>query len=151
MLVLDSMVHLRSEIPIEPRAPVARSQLLNRQSVSGDFQEPFHNTVIPTHDMRDTSTYAVQGAVSTSHQTQDPTQSPHAIRIPLLEELPPNPQHVPTQYSGPQNLPQQCSQYEHLSQQHTIPPPPRKTAYFGYNSTTPENPIPLSSLPSKTP
>src|SRR5271170_8178829 len=113
MLILESMVHLRSEIPIESRAPVARSQLLNRQSFSGDFQEPFHNTVIPTHDMRESSTYAVQGAVSTSRQTQSPTQSPHATRIPLLEELPPNPQRVPTQYRSPQNLPQQCSQPQH--------------------------------------
>src|SRR5271155_2121112 len=100
MLVLDSMVHLRSEIPIESHDPVARSQLLNRQRVSGDFQEPFHNTVIPTHDMRDTSTCAIQGAVSTSHQTQDPTQSPQAVCIPLLNELPANPQHVPMQYPG---------------------------------------------------
>jgi hypothetical protein len=149
MLVLDSMVHLKSEIPIESRAPVARSQLLNRQSVSGELQEPFQSTVIPTHDMRESSTYVVRGR-STFHQTQGATLSPHDTRIPLIEELPPNPQHVSTQYPVLQKTPQQCSQ-QHVSQHHPAPPPPRKTSYYGYNPATPENLTPLSSLPSKTP
>lgn len=153
MLILGSMVHLRSEIPIESRPPVARSQLLHRESVSGDFQEAFGNTVIPSNIVQEASTNAIQGALSTTHQTQEPTQSSHRSRVPFLEESSPNAQHIQSQsqYSYPQHVPPQCPHPKPPSQQQVAPILPRKTSYFGHNPSTPENLIPLSSLPSKNP
>jgi hypothetical protein len=151
MLILGSMVHLRSEIPIESRPPVAQSQLLHRESVSGEFVEAFRNTVVPSNIVQEASTNAIQGAVSSTHQVRKPTQSPHGSRVPLLEEFPPNAQYIQSQsqYPDPQNVQPQHSHPKTLPQQHTAPVRPRKTSYFGYNLSTLENPIPLSSLPSK--
>ena len=36
MLIIDTMVHLKSEIPIQCRPPVARSQIANREYTSGE-------------------------------------------------------------------------------------------------------------------
>src|SRR5271170_7732731 len=47
------MLHLRSEVPIQSRPPVARSQIANRENVSAEslHENKVQNTIIPTHDM----------------------------------------------------------------------------------------------------
>ena len=149
MLILRSMIHLRSEIPIESRPPVARSQLLHRENVSGDFPEPFQNTVIQSNVVKDASTNDIQVRVSTTHQTHESNQSLHSSRVPCKEQSPPNVQYIQSQNPESQNVLAQCSHPRDPSQQVNVAPTTRKTSYYGYNPSTPANPLPLSSLSSK--
>jgi hypothetical protein len=51
MLIMDSMVHVRSDTPIQCRPPVAQSQLVNREIIS---DEPIEEQLPPTVDQMDT-------------------------------------------------------------------------------------------------
>lgn len=132
------MVHLKSEIPIQCRPPVARSQIDNRENTSGEsLQETMdHDTVIPTHDVT---------AVSVSHgnfvphpssenRFQGQFQSPQVFRKSVsLETL-------------PLTSPAPNVQLQHSQSQYPIP---RIPACFGYDPATSEHLIPLSELGSK--
>jgi hypothetical protein len=147
MLVIDTMLHLRSELPIQCHPPVARSQIINRENMSGD-------------SLRETAQQPT--AISTHNLTQDPASAPPGSQKPILSGLgqasqssqlnrtvwSPNVQRPSTNVSfhRPTSQPYH-SQNGFRFQQAT--PQLHKVSHFGYNSATTENLLPLSSLPSK--
>ena len=148
MLVIDSMTHLLSEIPIQCRPPVARSQLDNRVHSSSESPRctRMHNTIAPTRQV-DGSSHSVP-IDSTIH---DPTQ--HFHQLTQISSLTRNSEISADMQSNPfgsQNFP--SSHYsQHSSQQRTAIVTAGVTTSFGYNPDTAANPIPLSALFSVNP
>ena len=146
MLIIDTMVHLKSEIPIQYRPPVARSQIVNRENTSGEslLETMVHNTVIPTHDVTAASVGHGDSVPdpSSENRFQGQFTSPQVVR-----ELA-SPEMLLLTTSAP-NMQLQHSHSQHPSQQYTGPPNLRIPACFGYNPATAEHLIPLSALGSK--
>ena len=130
--MIDTMTHLKSNIPIQCRVPPSRSQLLNRESMS------------PSKDLAH-----LVPAQQNATETQPPhtnfvkpegvsrvSLSPHVVRLPVVPPLESSSNHA-------------SSQFQNSLQTGPIPPPNRPISSFGFNSTTPENLIPLSMLQAK--
>jgi hypothetical protein len=151
MLVIDTMLHLRSEVPIQCRPPVARSQIINRENISGESlrETAYQQTTIATHNL-------VQGPSQASHiqpgsqypirpGSQVSSQSPHLNKTMSSPEI-----------QGPSvvvNYPP-CTTESYHTQTKLLSQYPdmayvRKTSSFGYNPATTENLLTLSSLASK--
>jgi hypothetical protein len=142
------MIHLRSEIPIQRRSPVAQSQIANRENVSGECIQgtQLQGTTIPTHAVG--NDFQHQTIISSKSQSlsQNPCNSslsPQTVRSPVNNH--PETLSLKTSYSGA--APTQCS---HSSYEHPTLSYVRITTTFGYNPATAENLIPLSSLYSKS-
>ena len=148
MLVIDTMLHLRSELPIQCRPPVARSQIINRENMSGE-------------SLRETTQQPT--AIATHNITQDPASAPPGSQHPILSALgqasqssqlirtvwSPNAQRPSTNVSfHPPTSQPYHTQNEFLFRQQATPQF-HKASHFGYNSATSENLLPLSSLSSK--
>jgi hypothetical protein len=145
MLIIDTMVYLKSEIPIQCRAPVARSQIANRENISGEsLQETIvHNTRSPAHDVTDVS---VGHGNSVPHPSSENRFQGHLVSPQVFPE-PVSPEMLPVTAPAPNvQLEHSPSQY---SSQHPGPPNPRIPACFGYDPATAEYFIPLSMLVSK--
>ena len=140
------MVHLKSEIPIQCRPPVARSQIANREYTSGEsLQETMiHNTIIPTHDVTEVSVGHGNFVPhpSSENRFQGQFVSPQVVEKPVSPEM------LPLTNPAP-NVQLHNSRSQYPSQQYTEPPNPRIPACFGYDPATVEHLIPLSALGSK--
>lgn len=146
MLIVDSMMHLRSETPIQCRPPVAQSQLANRENVSGEPMEEQPQIINVVHHDMDTN-IALETTVSSSKESNLPQAlissqfqrvlvSPQVARSSVNSLITPRP--ADTQFS--QGL---------AMTQVTVPPHLRVTASFGY-TPTPESLFPLASLYSRS-
>jgi hypothetical protein len=148
MLVIDTMLHLRSEVPIQCRPPVARSQIVNRENMSCEsLRETAHQpTAIATHNLSEDPSSAPPGA-----QHSILSGFGRASQSSLLNRTvwSPNVQRPSTNLSfHPPTSQPYHTQNEFIFQQR-LTPQIRKTSCFGYNSATTENLLPLSSLSSK--
>lgn len=124
LLLIDTITHLKSNIPIQCRRPVARSQLLNRESVSPADGLP------PAQQSPATSPTSAFLQPAASHTSPSPhtARSPVAKRLPLFESSP--------------NLASSQFQTGRIVRQ-------RIRASFGYNPSTPENLMSLKMLQDK--
>jgi hypothetical protein len=145
MLIIDTMVHLKSEIPIQCRPPVARSQIINRENTSGESlpETMVHNTVIPTHNV---TAVSVDHGNSVTHPNSENRFQGQFVS-PQFRELVSPKMLLLTSSAPDTQLQHSHSQYP--SQQYTEPPNPRIPACFGYNPATAEHFISLSALGSK--
>lgn len=151
MLIVDSMLHLRSETPIQCRPPVAQSQLANRVVSSG---EPMEDEAQQTNMMQDVQddmedTTAPAPAVlppnesnpqqpSISPQTQNASTPPQKVRSSFTSSMaPPTTQYTQFTQASPMT---QVTVASHL----------RKTTTFGYNPSSTEKLQTLSSLFDKS-
>jgi hypothetical protein len=142
------MVHLLSQTPIQCRPPVAQSQLAHRENTSSeslhDATTVVTTTVIPTRELEDGNSYIPVPTQAGSQNVQTQTISPSAIQMPTqFNSFNPPPNFQPQQSQVIQSSVPSSAPY-------ASPFQPRKTTSFGYNPSTAENFIPLSSLPSKT-
>jgi len=133
VLVIDTMTHLKSNIPIQCRVPPSRSQLLNRESMSPskDLAQLFPAQQNDTSAQPSNTASVKPGGVSRT------SLSPHVVRSPV----------VPPPGSSPNCAPSQFQNSLQTGQ--VIPPPNRPTSIFGFNPATPEHLIPLSMLQAK--
>ena len=159
MLIVDSMLHLQSETPIQCRPPVAQSQLANRETTSSEpmIEDNTNNQQdMIMQDGMDITTALppppppppvlspqfesnLQQQPLASPQFQTTLNSPQIARSSFTSTSMPPPDTQYTQYSQPLAMTQE-----------TVPAHLRVTASFGYVPTSPENLLPLASLPSKT-
>src|SRR5947207_14280228 len=95
MLIVDTMVYLKSDTPIQCRPPVARSQIASRENTTGEtLQETtVHNTIIPTHDV--TEVFVDQGNsfnhTLSENRFQGQFASPQVVQNRVLPEIFPVP------------------------------------------------------------
>lgn len=141
MLVIDTMVHLKSEIPIQCRAPVARSQLASRKNISFESLQAtvVNNTV---HDV----TEASAGHGNSVHQFSLESRFGRQLASPPVVQKPVSPDMLTVITPAP-DVQLQHSGYP--SQKYAEPPNPRIPTCFGYDPTTAEHLITLSALDSK--
>ena len=147
MLIVDSMMYLRSETPIQCRPPVAQSQLANREDVSSEpnMEEQPQIINVVQHDM-DTN-IALETTVSSSKESN----LPQSLICPQFQRVLVSPQVARSSVNSlitPRPTDAQFSQGLAMTQV-TVPPHLRVTASFGY-TPTPENLFPLASLYSKS-
>lgn len=150
MLVIDTMLHLRSEVPIQNRPPVARSQLINRENISDESlrEAVYPQTTIATHNFGQASSQAPPLRPDSQHlirPSSQVSQSPHLNRTLSSPEMQRSSINV---YFPPSASAPRYTQTNLLSQYH-VTPNIRKTSSFGYNPATTENLLTLSSLSSK--
>ena len=142
MLIIDTMIYLRSETPIQLPPRVAQSQILNRQETPSENSHEYsalHPTSTGNVDASTTVPPPEYGCAQTESQgIQVPLETPEALRTRSQSKL----------LSPSPNVAQQ-SLYE-LSSSLTSSVRPSVTANFGYNASTSENLIPLASLTSKS-
>lgn len=143
MLIINTMVHLRSEIPIQCRPPVANSQLANRENISG---ENLPGTVSNDTTMPPDGVVGPAHGVSTFRSTsgnnfQQEIAPQQVVQLPVILEVLPFSNRPPDR--------SQSFHSSYASHQNTRPSHPLITSSFGYNPTTVESLIPLSALPSK--
>jgi hypothetical protein len=146
MLIVDSMMHLRSDTPIQCRPPVAQSQLANRENTSSEpMEDVSHQPDMKLEEM-DTTTTALEPATLPQNQSTLPQQP---LTSPENQNIPHSPQIARSLLtSSMESQPTQYSQGLAMTQV-AVPPHLRVTTSFGYNPTTPENLRPLESLYSK--
>ena len=142
MLIVDTMLYLKSDTPIQCRPPVARSQITSRENTSGEtLQETtVHNTILPTNNA--TEVFVDQGNsvayTGSENRFQGQFASPQIVQSPVSPEtLPVPPAHL------------HHSQCQYSFQQYTEPSDQRLSACFGYDPATDEYLIPLAALASK--
>jgi hypothetical protein len=140
---MDSMVHVRSDTPIQCRPPVAQSQLVNREIIS---DEPIEEQLLPTVNQMDTDPafQTVETANMSSQNElcfQQPLLSPHLQRdFQISQPL----------HSSQIKAMAGDTQFTQAMPMTPLPVPAhlRITASFGYSPSTPESLLPLASLPS---
>jgi hypothetical protein len=157
LLVIDSMTHLKSLIPIQCRPPVAQSQLLNRESTepaTSPAPEP-----LPLPAPQALHPPPADGFVHPA--TTLP--SPHAARSPLIQRTHSLPVTSPMVKSETPSTRRTISAREPSSSvftpglgpsqfQNSLQPRQflggarRRPMAFGFNSTTPENIVSLAEL-----
>jgi hypothetical protein len=157
MLIVDSMLHLQSETPIQCRPPVAQSQLANRENTSSEPMMEIHTNNQQDMVMQDgiditTALPPAPPSVVSPQFESNPQQQ--LLASPQFQTTLILPQIARSSFPSP-SMPPPDTQYSQYSQamamtQETVPAHLRFTASFGYIPTSPENLIPLASLPSKT-
>ena len=129
--MIDTMTHLKSNIPIQCRVPPSRSQLLNHESMSPSKDLAHLPAQQKDVSAQPSNTAFVKPGVSRT------SLSPHVVRSPVLPPLGSSPSREPSKFQNS------------LQTGQVIPPPNRPTSIFGFNPTTTENLIPLSVLQAK--
>jgi hypothetical protein len=135
MLLLETMTYLRSEIPIQVRVPVARSQMEHREITQTDMVSSNQGVVTEDTDVVMTDSTELSTTITTS-RTNRVIAFPNSLHPPT--SLVTNP-FLPTTPSKSSN--------SLLS----LPSSPLRSWSIGYNPHTPSNNLPLSCIPAILP
>src|SRR2546423_4304288 len=138
MLIVDSMVHLRSDTPIQCRPPVAQSQLLNRElSPSEPTEEHLPPPVNQEMDTHAISTTSTSTNISPAREILQPQPQPQPLLSPHLHRTLETSQ---KQRSSPIHSMATGTPFTQAMPitQVTLPPHLRVTTSFGYCSSTTE-------------
>src|SRR5579859_1550163 len=139
MLIVDSMIHLRSDTPIQCRPPVAQSQLANRVASSGEPMEEVGQQTNLMQDVEDDVDTSIVPAPALSPLNESNVQQPSPSA--QVKAVSTSPQIIRSSFNTSVAPPPTHSQSTPFTQapamtQVTVPAHLRRTTSFGYYPTS---------------